>query len=275
MQKERKRMKTKSTEQLHKKNQELVYIAQMFKGKVSGNRAISKLLKLNEGLIHSAAFKLKHGGENDYMEDILNACRFAIVPALESYKSDGGALFITWWVFNMRASVQEWRRFNRGGADQGGKWTRMKDQYRTLLRKGKAYEDKAKRCKLRMEEVKGLQEETLMFTVDRGGPDRDKDLKKDMIHDIVGVVGSWTMNGVGVAGAMGFREWLADKSARANVTEKSRLKDIELDIIVLYYEDGLTYRALGNVHGISRERVRQIRVIAERKLKLILKGVKK
>lgn len=250
-----------------RENQELAYVAKNFKDMAPGVKAINTLLKRNNGLVWKCAAKLAHNVEFDYVEDIRNICRLAILPALENYRFNRGALFVTWWIYRMRASVQEWRRHNRGGIDDGGKYERLQGQYKTYVKKGKTV--LADSCMKRMDEVRSRKEIELTYKPDdMQGRGLELDLKNTMIKEVTGVMGDWTINGEQPSDSkIDFRGWLKKND------KKSKLTDMERDVICMYYEDGLTYHLIGEKYDTSREWIRQIKVSAENKLKYILKGV--
>ncbi len=232
---------------LEDENQLLVRIAKQKRGSVASAMAINKLIKLNGGLIWKVARRLQASGEYSYLDDIISVCRISILISLKTYKFDKGALFITWWVYNMRAAVQVWRREQRG------------ELYLYQYIKDKKYDKVSSKS---VAAFKSFRDVELEITNQYNGSTYEADLKKIM-SNAGGVMGEWSVDG--------------DKEVEASVIDickqfEGLLTEREIKVMEYRYDHKMPFWKIGEALSLSMEGARNVFDKALAKLKEEMKA---
>jgi len=258
-------VKKKNIPPLEDRNQELVYIAQRYKGERKAKRAIEELLKINAGFIWTTMTKITTVIDFPHTNDILNVCRMSIVKALDSYEFGRNAKFITWWVFYIRAAIQIWRR-EQSGELYIKQFIQDKKIQATYIEKA-GDKARSKRAVKRLKEFESYKD----IEIEKRSWDTEGKYEidlKEITSNSGGVMGSWSIDGF-----EGSTNGLSNIYKIVNSEKRSpqyHLNKMEIKILDFYYVQGFPLHDIGELLSYSKERIRQIKNIALDKIKYAL-----
>ena len=249
-------------------NQGLVRTAQAHTGKDRASkaiydRAVRALLERNSGLIYGAYYQLTREYKTDFTEDILNVIRASIIEALNTYKFEHGAKFISWWSYRMRSAVHKWQR-DQGGEIYLQRATQDRRQAAKVARRaGKA---KAARALIRRaEELAAYRFIALEMKPPGGGDNFEVDLQARAVD--TGPLGHFSAFGPEPD------ESLARiyKAAEGALPLRGSLSEKDKALLDMRHVQRLGLGEIGDALGICKERARQLVNAAQAKVKYALK----
>jgi len=240
-------------------NQSLVKIAQCNKGQRSSNKAIEELIERNGGLIWETVKHLTTKKDFPYIDDILNVCRASILKALDTYKFNNKAKFVTWWVIHMRPALQSWRR-EQGGELYLNQIVRDKMYLVNHYHRSgnKASEESSSK---RVEEFKGFKDVELEKQHYNHDGVYEVDLK-NISSNIGGLMGEWSIDG-----DQGLEIGLENIYKLFDSPLLKKLNKREIRILEYKFNQNITLCGIGELVGLSKERVRQVLIVALGKIK--------
>ena len=231
-----------------------------------GNRqALNVLVEANLGFVVKIACEYRNLGLP--LEDLLNEGNLGLLKAAERFDAERGNKFITFAVWWIRKSIL-------GALNQHVSLIRIPENHRRKLRRIRDAERSLVRTLGRTPEREEIASE-LSHTPDEMDTTLRHDVRSRSLTDPVGPDSDTSLSDLLTDEAATGEENMLQREATALVTEALKELDPQ-ERQVLGYRFGLHDRAplvlreVGDLMGVSRERVRQIEVKATQRLRRIL-----
>ena len=231
-----------------------------------GNRqALNVLVEANLGFVVKIACEYRNLGLP--LEDLLNEGNLGLLKAAERFDAERGNKFITFAVWWIRKSIL-------GALNQHVSLIRIPENHRRKLRRIRDAERSLVRTLGRTPEREEVASE-LSHTPDEMDTTLRHDVRSRSLTDPIGPDSDTSLSDLLTDEAATGEENMLQREATALVTEALKELDPQ-ERQVLGYRFGLHDRAplvlreVGDLMGVSRERVRQIEVKATQRLRLIL-----
>ena len=231
-----------------------------------GNRqALNVLVEANLGFVVKIACEYRNLGLP--LEDLLNEGNLGLLKAAERFDAERGNKFITFAVWWIRKSIL-------GALNQHVSLIRIPENHRRKLRRIRDAERSLVRTLGRTPEREEIASE-LSHTPDEMDTTLRHDVRSRSLTDPIGPDSDTSLSDLLTDEAATGEENMLQREATALVTEALKELDPQ-EREVLGYRFGLHDRAplvlreVGDLMGVSRERVRQIEVKATQRLRRIL-----
>ncbi len=215
--------------------------------------ARDEIVKKNLKLVISICKK----GNSLVTEDCIQDGILGLIKAIEKFDLSKGNKFSTyaaWWIMQSRNRESYNYYTYRLPAhiwEKRGKFAKYTTEFYQKNDRVPTYEEISKKFDMTLETVKNILELPQIISIDKKG------LDGEVLHEKIEDEGASNITEINIRNSI-----LNDAFQTLNEREKK--------VIELRYNQSMTLEAIGKVFNVSKERVRQILLIAEGKLKIYL-----
>lgn len=226
----------------------------IFKAQNGDIIARDEMVKKNLKLVISICRK----GNFPVTEDCIQDGILGLIRAIEKFDLSKGnkfSTYATWWIMQSRNRESYNYHTYRLPAhiwEKRGKFAKYTTEFYQKNDRVPTYEEISKKFNVTLESVKNTLELPQIISMDK------KDLDGELPHEKIEDEGAANITEINIRNSI-----LNDAFQTLSEREKK--------VIELRYNQSMTLEAIGKVFNISKERIRQIRITAENKMKIYLK----